>query len=66
MTHRHPVVLPSGRPKIRGLGDLVATVAEPVRVALIASKLGAFTRTLKDCGGCERRKEMLNRLVPFR
>lgn len=39
----------------RGLGDLVAVVAEPV-----ARVLG-----VRKCGGCEKRQEALNKLVPF-
>lgn len=44
---------------IRGLGDVVALVAEPVK------------RTIKkfkpdfDCGGCEERKAKLNRRFPL-
>lgn len=44
----------------RGLGDLVATVAEPIARAsdaLLGTKL-------VGCGGCAKRKAALNALVP--
>ncbi len=43
------------RPKLTGLGDAVASIAEPIRKAF----------KIKKCGGCAKRQEMLNHLVPF-
>lgn len=44
----------------RGLGDLVASVAQPV-----ASLIDAVAGTnIKNCGGCAQRRAVLNRIVP--
>jgi hypothetical protein len=52
--------------RMRGLGDLVAKVAEPIKRTII--KHGPRTLANKlatgNCG-CNKRKEMLNRMVPF-
>ena len=45
---------------MKGLGDLVAFVLEPLQ-----SVLGRFGVRTKDCG-CQKRKTFLNRLFPFR
>ena len=42
----------------RGLGDLVAAVAQPIARAIDAA---AGTK-LAECGGCKRRREALNRI----
>lgn len=43
-----------------GLGDVVAAVAQP-----IASAVDAVAGTnLKGCGGCQQRRDALNRAVP--
>lgn len=47
--------------KWSGLGDAVASVAEPISAAM--DKV-LKTRT-KGCGGCAKRREMLNHLLPF-
>lgn len=47
---------------IKGLGDLVARVANPV--AGVIDKVAGTN--LKGCGGCKGRRETLNRVVPFR
>ena len=66
--------LPSFRPVLpqpqglRGLGDAVALVAQPVAKVIdsLTSRLPAKLRTkVAQCGGCQRRKEALNRAVPF-
>jgi hypothetical protein len=50
----------SPRIKKRGLGDLVAIVAQP-----IAGAIDAVAGTnLKGCKGCKSRQEALNRLIP--
>lgn len=47
-----------GRCKTYGLGDLVAAVAQP-----IASAIDRVAGTqIKACGGCAKRREMLNRV----
>lgn len=46
---------------MRGLGDAVAKVAQP-----IAGAIDAVAGThLKGCGGCKKRQEKLNKLIPF-
>lgn len=47
--------LPPGVKPMRGLGDVVERLARPV-----AKVLG-----LEGCGGCKKRQETLNKLVPF-
>lgn len=47
---------------VRGLGDLVHFFAQPV-AGVIDSVLGT---KIKGCGACARRREALNRAVPFR
>jgi len=46
---------------MKGIGDLVAVVAQPIAKA-IDSVAGTKIST---CGGCQKRKEFLNRAVPF-
>lgn len=47
--------------KFRGLGDAVAAVANP-----IAGAVDKVLKTkIKGCGGCAKRQEMLNHLIPF-
>lgn len=47
-----------GRCKTYGLGDLVAAVAQP-----IAGVIDRVAGTqIKSCGGCAKRREMLNRV----
>jgi hypothetical protein len=43
---------------IRGLGDLVAKVAQPI-AGMIDSVAGT---NLKNCGGCKGRREALNKI----
>lgn len=53
-TDRHglvPVTEPSEKPRLRGLGDVVAKATSAVGI--------------KPCAPCKRRQEALNRLVPF-
>lgn len=46
------------RPRPRGLGDVVAGVAQP-----IARAIDAVAGTdIEHCGGCQRRRELLNRI----
>lgn len=48
--------------KLQGMGDVVALAAEP-----IASVMDKVLKTrVKGCGGCRKRREMLNQLMPFK
>ena len=49
------------RQKMRGAGDAVAVVAQPI--AGLIDKM--FKTKVKSCGGCAKRREMLNQLLPF-
>ena len=42
---------PPEKPKIRGLGDVIATVTKAVGI--------------QPCGGCQKRQEFLNKIVPL-
>jgi hypothetical protein len=47
--------------KLRGAGDLVALVAEPV-----AKAIDAIAKThLSGCTGCQSRRQALNEKIPF-
>ena len=47
-------------PTNRGLGDMVASIAQPIARA-IDSVAGT---NIQQCGGCKKRQEALNKLVP--
>ena len=47
--------------KISGLGDAIALIARPI-AGIIDRVAGT---NLRNCGGCQRRRENLNRLVSF-
>lgn len=49
------------RVKMRGLGDAVERFTKPIAKA-IDSIVGTH---LVDCGGCKKRRERLNKAVPF-
>jgi len=54
------IVIPVRVGSLRGAGDLVALAAEPVKHVI---------RRLApdwDCGGCDKRRETLNRIVQFK
>ncbi len=46
---------------IKGAGDLVAAVAQPIAGAIDK----VFKTKVKTCSACAKRREMLNMLVPF-
>ncbi len=47
--------------RIRGLGDVVHTLAQPV-----AKVIDAVAKTnLQNCGGCKSRREKLNQKFPL-
>jgi len=48
--------------KYRGAGDLVAKIAEPV--ARVSDAV--FKTNLKGCSACQKRRDRLNRMMPFR
>lgn len=47
--------------KWQGAGDMVASVAQPIAGAIDK----VFKTNVKKCGGCAKRREMLNQLIPF-
>lgn len=49
--------------KWKGLGDAVASVAQPIAGAIDMATRGRTK--LKGCSACAKRKEMLNQLLPF-
>ena len=48
--------------KNKGLGDSIKKLIEATGASIIHKKL---TQT-KECGGCEKRKEYLNKIVPYK
>lgn len=46
---------------LRGLGDLVAKIAQPIAAAIDA----VAGTSLKTCGGCQKRREWLNKNIPL-
>jgi len=59
--HRPDLINPQPPAKLRGLGDLVAVVAQPV-----AKAIDTVTGTnVQGCGGCKQRQEDWNRKFPF-
>ena len=55
------LILPKGKPPVRGLGDVVAKVAQPVAKAIDA----VAGTNLQNCGGCKARQEKLNQIAPL-
>ena len=64
-TITRPKVVPPPEPEypMRGLGDLVEKVTVNTGIKRIVDKIAKATG--KDCG-CNKRKDILNRLVPFK
>lgn len=61
IVHRPDMMTPPPRPKPPvGLGDVVASVAQPIAAAV--DKLTGSR--LVGCGPCGQRKDKLNRLLP--
>lgn len=54
------VELPKTPRAARGLGDIVAIVAQPVAKALDT----AFNTNIQKCGGCKNRQQILNKIAP--
>jgi predicted N-acyltransferase len=52
------------QPTNRGLGDTIAKITHFFRIDVLAQKI-AKLRGKEDCG-CERRREKLNNLVPYK
>jgi hypothetical protein len=54
------IILPLS--KAKGLGDVVATIANPVaKVADIV-----LNTNIAECNSCKKRQEKLNTIIPFR
>lgn len=47
--------------RMKGMGDLVAKVAQPIAKGLDR----IFGTNIQGCGGCKKRQEKLNELIPF-
>lgn len=56
---RHEITHP--RPKMKGLGDAVAMIAQPIARTIDA----AFGTDVQNCGGCKARREALNEKISF-
>ena len=50
----------------RGLGDVVETVFKPIARALGADCIDPESQTLKPESGCAKRRDNLNKAVPFK
>ena len=50
---------------LRGLGDLVASVATPIAAALGLLCVDPATKALKPDSNCAKRQEAMNQAVPF-
>lgn len=64
MKKTHEDVLFAGTPpkrRIRGAGDVVAMVAQPIAKGL-DKVLGT---DLQNCGGCKKRQDALNKAMPL-
>lgn len=62
MNNTKPTASAASRPSmIRGLGDVVAVVAQPIAKAIDRV---AGTK-IQGCNSCQRRRAALNKAVPF-
>lgn len=52
---------PPSSSRVRGLGTVVAAVAKPIARAI--DKVAGTN--LRNCGGCRKREETLNKILPF-
>lgn len=50
--------------QIRGLGDVVAMAAEPIKKAIIKHAPKQISEMIKNCN-CQKRREMLNKILPL-
>jgi len=64
----HKPRTPAPRPAkpVTGLGDAIATVATPIARALGAGCVDPATGELKEKSPCAKRKEALNKILPFK
>jgi len=60
--YRHNMKPKTIMPMVRGLGDVVAIVAQPIAGAIDA----VAGTSLKNCGGCKKRRELLNQKFPMK
>ena len=56
-----PITKPTSQ-SIRGIGDVVHKVAQPI-AKVIDKTLGT---KIQKCGGCAKRREALNKALPFK
>lgn len=49
---------------IKGMGDVVAIVAEPIKTALISVLPDEIANKLRNCN-CAKRRQALNDMMPF-
>ena len=52
--------------KIKGLGDVIAKVATPVARVLKMNCIDPVTKQLKPDSGCSKRKNSINKAIPFK
>jgi hypothetical protein len=64
--HAHGNCDPASPAPLRGLGDAVAVVAQPIArmIDLTAATIGVRTN-VAGCGGCKARQAALNKALPF-
>lgn len=55
----------NGKPAT-GLGDVIEKIAHPIAAALKLPCLDAQTGTLKPESPCAKRRDAMNRMVPFK
>jgi len=61
MCQQHPEWCVEKNKRITGLGDVVYSIAHPIAVAIDA----VAGTNIKGCGGCNQRRDALNKLVPL-
>lgn len=59
-----PDMVPQKLTGIRGLGDVVAMVANPIKKAALAVANDEWKKRIQNCG-CAQRQEWLNKQFPF-
>lgn len=50
--------------QLKGLGDAVALVADPIKQIIVRHGPAPIVRLMENCN-CAKRKQILNELVPF-
>jgi hypothetical protein len=49
---------------IRGIGDIVAMAAEPIKRAIINHAPAKIANVMRNCN-CGKRRDILNKVIPF-